>query len=314
MRKVNTMNSEYGNNPEIPEIPNPIKPERSPIEIWPGRPRESTPVPLEGPGIPVREADAESTHPTPQTQSGGSGRGGRGSKQPPMASDPSKFPFGQFGPTEPTEPTIPSVDEISLYWSFRNNSDFGIAVSKTGLNQYAIEISRKHSSISYDQALEIADHFAVQHQVHHFLIDRAVASMEALTGNSLWLQFQEISSNTKHGYSPLEESLSCAYARRQTSNTDFIKGFDVLLALQPSGYQLCNAEGTKIKTQGGLVTHAQALSTLLSSYAQRTEKPRERIIGLHGLMLYKNHIIGTNGDLFYDVNGVKTPIKVHYSK
>jgi hypothetical protein len=77
---------------------------------------------------------------------------------------------------------------------------------------------------------------------------------------------------------------------------------------------LCTANGKKIKTQSGLVTHAQALSTLLSGYAQRTDKPRERIIGLHGLMLYKNHLSGTNGDLFYDVNGVKTPIKVHYSK
>lgn len=305
------MNNEYDINPEIPEIPKPIKPERSTIEIWPGRPRESTPVPLEGPGIPVRETDVESTPLTPKTQSGGSGRGGRGSNQPPMASDPSSFPFG---PAEPAEPIFPSVDEISSYWSFRNNSDFGIAVSKAGLNLYANEISQKHQSISHKHALKIAEHFAVQHQIHHFLIDRAVASMEALTKTSLWLQFQEMSSNTKHGYSPLEESLSCAYARRQTSNTDFIKGFDVLLALQPSGYQFCNAEGTKITTKGGLVTHAQALSTLLSSYAQRTDKPRERIIGLHGLMLYKNHLSGTNGDLFYDVNGVKTPIKVHYSK
>jgi hypothetical protein len=308
------MNNEYDISPEIPEIPKPIKPERSTIEIWPGRPRESTPVPLEGPGIPVRETDVESAPPTPQTQSGGSGRGGRGSNQPPLASGPSNFPFKPAEPAEPAEPIFPSVDEISSYWSFRNNGGFGIAVSKSGLNRYATEISRKYPSISNKQALKIAEHFAVQHQVHHFLIDRAVASMEALTVNSLWLQFQKMSSNTKHGYSPLEESLSCAYARRQTSNTDFIKGFDVLLALQPTGYQLCTADGMKIKTQGGLVTHAQALSTLLSGYAQRTDKPRERIIGLHGLMLYKSHIGGTNGDLYYDVNGVKKAIEVYYSK
>jgi hypothetical protein len=309
------MNNEYDTNPEIPELPNPITPERSPIEIWPGRPRESKPVPLEGPGRPVRETDVESTPPTPKTQSGGSGRGGSGSKQPPSSSDPSNFPFGQPGqPGQPGKPDFPSVDEISSYWSFRNKSEFGIAVSSRGLDHYAEAITIKLPSITYDKARNIAENFAVQHQVHHFLVDRAVETMEALTGDSLWLPMQKNFANNKYGYSPLEESLSCAYARRCMTNATSVKGFNVLLALQPSGYQLCKSDGKEIKTNGGSVTHAQALSALLSGYVQRTDKPQSRIIGLHGLMLFKNHIDGTNGDLYFSVNGNKKKLQVFFSK
>ena len=306
------MNNEYDINPEIPEIPKPIKPERSTIEIWPGRPRKSTPVPLEGPGIPVRETDVESTPPTPQTQSGGSGRGGSGSKQPPSSSDPFDFSLGRSG--KPGKPDFPSVDEISSYWSFRNKSEFGIAVSNRGLDLYAEAITNKVPSIPYDKARNIAENFAVQHQVHHFLVDRAVETMEALTGDSLWLPMQKNFASNKYGYSPLEVSLSCAYARRYVTNATSVTGFNVLLALQPSGYQLCNSDGKKIKTNGGPVTHAQALSALLSGYAQRTDTPQSRIIGLHGLMLFKNHIDGTNGDLYFSVNGNKVKIQVFYSK
>jgi hypothetical protein len=87
----------------------------------------------------------------------------------------------------------------------------------------------------------------------------------------------------------------------------------VLLDLQPIGYQSCSGDGTKIKTQGGLVTHGQALSTLLSGYAQRTDKPLSRVLGLHGLMLFGDHLNGTNGDLYFAVNGKKEILKIRYS-
>lgn len=290
------MNNEYGNNPEIPEIPNPIKPERSPIEIWPGRPRESTPVPLEGPTYTVQDTGDLPSHLSLQPQSGGSGNGDRDYNNHYFAS-------GSF----------PSVDEISAYWTFRNISDFGIGISRTGLEQYADAITRKIQNISISQALKIAEDFIVQHQIHHFLVDRAVASLEALNGRSLWPYMHEKFMNSTDGYSHLEESLSCAYARRQVKNPEFIKGFEVLLDLQPIGYQSCSGDGTKIKTQGGLVTHGQALSTLLSGYAQRTDKPLSRVLGLHGLMLFGDHLNGTNGDLYFAVNGKKEILKIRYS-
>ena len=302
------MNDHDEVNPVIPEIPQPIFPEPRRIEIWPGVPTEKKPVPLEGPGHGVREVNDPQPSLAPQPQTGGSGKGGRGSNLPPAPSyAPKNDDDDAFGAK------FPSVDEVSNYWSFRDHKKFGIAVSKKGLDLYAAEVVRKNPTISAVDARLIAEDFIVQHQFHHFLVDRAVATLESILGRERWLPMQQNFSRSRSGFSALEESLSCAYARRQIKSEISKKGFKTLLELQPKGYQLCTEDGVKIKTTGGAVTHKQALSTLLSGYAQQTETPHARSLGLDGLMLYKSHLNGTGGDPYYARSGVKVKIEIYYS-
>ena len=322
------MNDHNEENPVIPEIPQPIFPEPRWIEIWPGVPTEKKPVPLEGPGREVQEVNDPPPSLAPQPQTGGSGKGGRGSNLPPASADARKFPeptdprknVGPGWPWDPSSddglhkiPKFPSVDEVSNYWSFRDHKKFGIAVSKKGLDLYAAEVVRKNPAISAEDARLIAEDFIVQHQFHHFLVDRAVATLESVLERERWLPMQQDFSRSRSGFSALEESLSCAYARRQIKSEISKKGFKTLLELQPKGYQLCSGDGKKIKTIGGDATHKQALSTLLSGYAQKTETPHERSLGLDGLMLYKSHLNGTGGDPYYARAGVKEKIKIYYS-
>ena len=302
------MNDHDEVNPVIPEIPQPIFPEPRRIEIWPGVPTEKKPVPLEGPGREVQEVNDPPPSLAPQPQTGGSGKGGRGSNLPPAPSyAPKNDDDDAFGAK------FPSVDEVSNYWSFRDHKKFGIAVSKKGLDLYAAEVVRKNPTISAVDARLIAEDFIVQHQFHHFLVDRAVATLESILGRERWLPMQQDFSRSRSGFSALEESLSCAYARRQIKSEISKKGFKTLLELQPKGYQLCTEDGVKIKTTGGAVTHKQALSTLLSGYAQQTETPHARSLGLDGLMLYKSHLNGTGGDPYYARSGVKVKIEIYYS-
>jgi hypothetical protein len=205
------------------------------------------------------------------------------------------------------------VDEVSNYWSFRDHKKFGIAVSKKGLDLYAAEVVRKNPTISAVDARLIAEDFIVQHQFHHFLVDRAVATLESVLGRERWLPMQQDFSRSRSGFSALEESLSCAYARRQIKSEISKKGFKTLLELQPKGYQLCTEDGVKIKTTAGAATHKQALSTLLSGYAQQTETPQKRVLGLDGLMLYESHLDGIGGDPYYARAGVKVKIQIFYS-
>ena len=322
------MNDHDEENPVIPKIPPPIFPEPRRIEIWPGVPTEKKPVPLEGPGREVQEVNDPPPSLAPQPQTGGSGKGGRGSNLPPASADARKFPeptdprknVGPGWPWDPSSddglhkiPKFPSVDEVSNYWSFRDHKKFGIAVSKKGLDLYVSEVVRKNPTISAVVARLIAEDFIVQHQFHHFLVDRAVATLESILGRERWLPMQQNFSRSRSGFSALEESLSCAYARRQIKSEISKKGFKTLLELQPKGYQLCSGDGKKIKTIGGDATHKQALSTLLSGYAQKTETPHERSLGLDGLMLYKSHLNGTGGDPYYARAGVKEKIKIYYS-
>jgi len=311
------MNDHDEVNPVIPEIPQPIFPEPHRIEIWPGVPTEKKPVPLEGPGHGVREVNDPQPSLAPQPQTGGSGKGGRGSNLPPASTDASNDDHSKFFKIEPpsgsSEPKFPSVDEVSNYWSFRDHKKFGIAVSKKGLDLYAAVVTRQNPTISAVDARLIAEDFIVQHQFHHFLVDRAVATLEAVLNEELWLPMQNVFSKNTWGFSPLEESMSCAYALRQSKNPKVINGFKTLLAQQPKGYQLCSGDGTKIKTIGGDATHKQALSTLFSGYVQRTEKPQKRVLGLDGLMLYESHLDGIRGDPFLKVNGKLEKIKIYHS-
>ena len=302
------MNDHDEENPVIPKIPQPFIPEPRKIEIWPGVPTEKEPVPLEGPGREVREVNDPQPSLAPQPQTGGSGKGGRGSNLPPAPSfAPENDDDDAFGAK------FPSVDEVSNYWSFRDHKKFGIAVSKKGLDLYAAVVTRQNPMISPVVARLIAEDFIVQHQFHHFLVDRAVATLEAVLNEELWLPMQNVFSKNTWGFSPLEESMSCAYALRQSKNPKVTNGFKTLLSVQPKGYQLCSGDGTKIKTIGGDATHKQALSTLFSGYVQQTETPQKRVLGLDGLMLYTSHLGGIGGDPYLKVNGNLEKIKIYHS-
>ena len=150
-------------------------------------------------------------------------------------------------------------------------------------------------------------------------MDRAVSSLESvisISGNThnsfgYWEKFHQKFRGSREPYSPLEESLSCAYARRQLElkKSKSAQGFATLPKRQPAGYQLMSADGLKIQTVAGLISHQQAASELLSEYIR--VRPG-RALGLHGLMLYENHMNGTNGDRFFSIDGKKVELSVYY--
>ncbi len=299
--------------PEIPEIQKPESPERHPIEIWPGKPPKSSPIPLEGRPHRVDEFPEElSREPEPSTERV---RGGNPNNPNPPSGTGTR---GDGGKSDGNPIRLPSVDVISTYWSFRNSDKWGIAVSKNGLYQYAFCIQENDLSLNLKQAVSVAQTFIVEHQFHHFLIDRAVCTLEAVLsisggtnyGYSHWEKFHSKLRGSHMPYSSLEESLSCAYARRQLKKGESAKGFETLLGHQPQGYQLMNGDGSKIVTSGGLVSHQQAVSELLSEYIRDRNG---RALGLHGLMLYKNHLKGTDGDPFFTIDGKKTELFVYYA-
>ena len=320
--------------PEIPEIQKPEAPERRRIEIWPGKPPDSSPIPLEGRRHRVEELPEEFLR-EPELQPDGSGRG---SQEPPVP------PSGNNtrGRSPEGNPCfLRSVDEVSTYWSFRNSDNWGIAVSKSGLYEYArclqgfgvsrtdmrtvstqaLNVARSFNADMQTvstQALNVARTFIVEHQVHHFLIDRAVCTLEAALsisgginrGFSHWEKFHNKLRGSRVPYSSLEESLSCAYARRQLKKNESAKDFATLLRHQPQGYQLMSGDGSNIKTSAGPVSHQQAVSELLSEYIRDRNG---RALGLHGLMLYKNHLNGTSGDHYFSIAGKKVELSVYYA-
>ena len=315
--------------PEIPEIQKPESPERHRIEIWPGKPPESSPIPLEGRPYRVEDLPEElSREPklnpdgarggnpnNPNPPSGAGTRGGNPNNPNPPFGTGTR---GDGSKSDKFSNSLPSVDEISTYWSFRNSNNWGIAVSKNGLYQYAYCIQENDLSLTHIQAVNVARTFIVEHQVHHFLIDRAVCTLEAALsisggtnrGYSHWEKFHSKLRGSRVKYSSLEESLSCAYARRQLKKGESTTGFATLLGHQPPGYQLMSDDGSKIETSAGPVSHQQAVSELLSEYIRDRNG---RALGLHGLMLYKNHLKGTNGDHYFAIDGKKIELPVHYA-
>jgi len=298
--------------PEIPEIQKPESPERHRIEIWPGKPPESSPIPLEGRPYRVEDLPEELSR-EPKLNPGGA-RGGNPNNPIPPSGTGTR---GDRDKSDKDRTVLPSVDEISTYWSFRSSDNWGIAVSKNGLYQYAYFIQDKDLRLTHTQAVNVARTFIVEHQVHHFLIDRAVCTLEAVLsisggtnrGYSYWEKFHSKLRGSRVPYSPLEESLSCAYARRQLKKDESATGFATLLGHQPPGYQLMSDDGSEISTSAGFVSHQQAVSELLSEYIRDRNG---RALGLHGLMLYKDHKAGTDGDRYFTIDG-KEKLSVYYA-
>jgi len=294
----------------MPEIPEPIEPtepiipDRTNINVSPGRSPERDPLPPIPNKQPLRPSDPapspnEDDEPEPEPQPSGAGNG-----QPP----PDPPPVGTPYPDDDEYENLPCVDDISRYHSFRNGipspnprRPFGIVVSRSGYALYIDALRASHPGTSELDLREAAWQFIVTHQIHHFLVDRAVATLEAtfavaakLLPQNVWQQFNLRHASNPHGYSTLEESLCCAYSIR-SAKPKYRAMAKRLGRLQPGGYQQHTPNGQKIVTPSGKLPHQQAVSQLLSEYLN--PYTRQHAPGLHGLMLYGNQGRGTKSEL-----------------
>jgi len=217
------------------------------------------------------------------------------------------------------------VDEISQYNSFRSGihppdrtRPFGIVVSLEGYSCYVATLRDEYPDRSEADCRAAAWRFILNHQIHHFLIDRAVSTLEMAfqvagrpLGHNVWQQFHLAYRQHPNGCSPLEESLCCAYSRRNA-----VKGLDpltdALIVKQPIAYRQQSSDGKKIIAGRTNLSHGQGVSLLLGNYLN--PHSRQRAVGLHGLMLYKNHLNGTSGDLYIADGSERKKIPVHLAK
>ena len=201
--------------------------------------------------------------------------------------------------------------------SFRNQNfkysdgeKWGIWISLKGYEIYAQVLKSHNKDWVWRECCEAAWEFIKTHQSNHFLVDRAVATLEvAIEVNTrssqyLWNNFRKLN---QRSYFALEESVACAYSIRNAKRSH-AKHYKVLLDHQPDGYKICSPDGKKIKSDPEL-SHQQAVSRLLSLFLD--PKTRYRALGLHGLMLYKDHLKGTGGDIFFTIDGHKSEIEIH---
>jgi len=295
--------------PEPIDPGEPIIPERGPIEICPGpnptrRPLE--PDPSRKPLTPEADPPEPIYDPQPQTAT-----------QSQRSKDQlvKKTALCVFKP----------VDEISQYNSFRSGihppdrtRPFGIVVSLEGYSCYVAMLRDEYPDRSEADCRAAAWRFILNHQIHHFLIDRAVSTLEMAfqvagrpLGHNVWQQFHLAYRQHPNGCSPLEESLCCAYSRRNAG-----KGLgpltDALVVKQPIAYRQQSSDGKKIIAGRTKLSHGQGVSLLLGNYLN--PHSRQCAVGLHGLMLYKNHLNGTSGDLYIADGSEKKKIPVHLAK
>jgi len=280
----------------------PISPEPIEIEITPGRPPGERPLELE-PGRSWSVTDSAPPLPEPEPYSSGSGV--KPPKSPTSIEDAfgGRIPPGS-GDMYPVYGGFPSVDEVSRYYSFRSglrprNKDraFGITVHQSGYLLYARLVRRYHPRLSWAKCCETAWRFIVTHQVHHFLVDRAVSTLEGVLtiarhhSRDLWQTFHF----RMQPYSCLEESACCAYSLRHVMDAAAAR---TLMDLQPNGYAEVSDTGSKIKSTSVELSHQKAVSRLLSMYIDHATNLRQP--GLHNLMQYKDNNGGLRGDLYYN--------------
>jgi hypothetical protein len=220
---------------------------------------------------------------------------------------------------------------MSQYNTFRNGNQrlenphpFGIVVSREGFWCYVETLQREFPKSSRQDCIEAASHFIFNYQVAHFLIDRAVASLEGAVDathqasrSNFWQKFHQHYSHSPQGYSTLEESLCCAYAIRRAKPKQRPLVLR-LVRLQPPGLQLQSDDGKKIllsnrKTQ----SHERAVDDLLTRYLQAHHRAQHRtVLGVHGLMLYAGSPRDTNGRLTVRsrTTGKTMKLRVYYCK
>ena len=205
------------------------------------------------------------------------------------------------------------VDEISQYSSFRSGNQyppphqpFGIVVSLSGYLCYVETLKREFPARSHEECENAAWYFILHHQVAHFLIDRAVASLETTfnvmgrgLGNGVWQAFHQHHARSQQGFSTLEESLCCSYSVRNASQ-DVRLLADYLAKLQPPGYQRHSGKGMKILLGIGnrrSQSFQRATDHLLTSYLHGPRCNQVRtVLGLYGLVLCKGKPKDTNGE------------------
>jgi hypothetical protein len=221
---------------------------------------------------------------------GGSGRGGRG--------DLADLPNG-----EPTE-------ALAFYRSFRHDGKWGVFILKTGLQSVARSMCMMGATPL--DAFTAARYFLQNHETAHFLVDRAVLSLESAlqlaTGKShdLWISYNQ----SRHS-SYLEEAVANAYAHRMARGAarNLVATF---AKTQPAGYRDIDTGRPNTGTTWG--SFQQSESQLLSDYlVHRGQEGAQRAVGLHTLMSYNDLRHGTNGDPYFKrPNGVLETVPIWY--
>jgi hypothetical protein len=216
-----------------------------------------------------------------------SGRGGSGGGNRPPTS-PSSF---DPGPSEPT-------DALAWYMTFRSSGKWGVFITRRGLLRVATFMV--HCGVQPRKAYEYAHYMLQNHETAHFLIDRAVLTLEqnaALVSGgrrpTYWIDYHR----SHRPYSDLEEAICNAYAYRMADSTAkrFLKRF---MVRQPHGY----SDFALGMTVAGLNSPSfqQAESQLLSDYqVEKQSEGKKRIIGLHSLLQYTDPRKGLKGDLYF---------------
>jgi hypothetical protein len=154
------------------------------------------------------------------------------------------------------------------------------------------------------KAYEYAHYMLQNHETAHFLIDRAVLTLElnaALVSGGrppkYWIDYHR----RHRPYSDLEEAICNAYAYRMADKTAqrYLKHF---MERQPHGY----SDFAMGMTDAGHNTPSfqQAESQLLSDYqVEKQSEGKNRVIGLHSLMQYTDPRKGLKGDLYFSRPG-----------
>lgn len=233
--------------------------------------------------------------------SGGKGGSGHGGKEMGISA-PMPDDNGQ-GPTDP-------IDALAWYLSFRSNGKWGVFISRTGLLHVGSFFIRQGAAPN--DAYQIARYLLQNHETCHFLIDRAVLTLETAVAHAtknrpptLWLNY----TNRHLPYSQLEEAVCNAYAYRmaEPSMKKFVRTY---IERQPPGYRDVSFDRTNAGTIIG--SFQQSESQLLSDYqvGHRTDEGVNRVIGLNGLMQYRSPQQGKTGDLYFTQAGKKTKEKL----
>jgi hypothetical protein len=222
---------------------------------------------------------------------GAFGRGGSGGGNRPPTSPSSADP----GPSEPT-------DALAWYTTFRSLGKWGVFITRRGLLRVATFMV--YCGVQPRKAYEYAHYMLQNHETAHFLIDRAVLTLElnaALVSGGrppkYWIDYHR----RHRPYSDLEEAICNAYAFRMADKTAqrYLKHF---MERQPHGY----SDFAMGMTDAGHNTPSfqQAESQLLSDYqVEKQSEGKNRVIGLHSLMQYTDLRKGLKGDLYFSRPG-----------
>ena len=209
----------------------------------------------------------------------------------------------------PTGGTLGSSDHWAWYVSFRSADRWGVFISLEGLQEAALFMG--HCGADPLMAFESARYMLQNHETAHFLIDRAVLTLEMnaalLSGGQppqYWINyhFQHLP------YSDIEEALCNAYAYRM-ADARAKKFLKRCMECQPHGYSDFNL-GMPLGSPRSFI---QCESQLLSDYQMgRHLQGKRRVIGLHSLMQYTKPLLGEKGDLYITRGDKKVKLPVHF--